>query len=270
MEEISIEKASGAEEHPLEKVDSFEEHMRKDINDDKKAATETGSREVIDGTNREEFVGSLRAEGSEKIRQIGEMLLSESDIIAKHGTSINNAMSILKTGFNYDKTSMAIQKTDNITRLCAYGWKNNSGGDAANVVLSIPKSFFKDLYGWDEQTYDNWADGIKKQELQQDVIDGMSNKKYEQQKVVTSGMSNMKFGGLPALPPKFTATLPKEFVRGALIFTDGKNYLSFLNNEEEALNYLTYVDNPGFYENLSLEEKEKFISRIRETVFKKD
>ena len=269
MEEINTEKEGGVEEYPLEKVESFEEHMRKDIRGSEKAVTETGSEGVIDRTNRDEFVYSLRADGPERIRQIGEMLLSESDIIAKHGTSIDKAMSILETGFNYRGTSMVIQRTDDIAELCAYGWKRNAGGDAANVVLSIPKDFFKALCGWNEQAYDNWIRGVKKQKQQEDVIDEMSNKEFGQQWVASRSMNNMKFS-TPMLPPRFNATLPKEFVRGALIFTDGKTYLSFLDNKEEALRYLTYVDNPGFYGNLSFEEKEKFILKMRETLSKKD
>ena len=81
----------------------------------------------------------------EQIEQIGEYILSESDLIAKHGTSLANGLSILDTGLNFHRTSMVIQNNDDIVSLCTYGWKENSGGDAVNVIISVPKSFFKDL-----------------------------------------------------------------------------------------------------------------------------
>lgn len=245
IEETSIEAVSGVEKHPLEETDSFEEHMQKDIEGSIKFE------EATDVVKRREFVDSLKAEGSERIRQIGEALLSESDIMAKHGTSIENAMSILETGFNYHRTSMVVQKNDSIAGLCAYGWKENAGGDAANVILSVPKVFFKDLFGWDEQSYNSWINSIKEQEEQEFVINSMSDIEF--------GMAGF-----------FKATLPKEFIRGAFVYTDGKNYLSFMNDTEEALDHLAYIDNPRFYENLSPEEKEKFLSKIRETKFRKD
>lgn len=218
------------EKHPLEETDSFEEHMEKDI--------ENNSQE-------------LKADGSEKIRQIGEMLLSESDIVAKHGTSIKNAMSILKTGLNYYRTTMVVQEIPSVVGLCTYGWKENAIGDAANVVVSAPKSFFKDLHGWDEQEYNDWVEYIKERKSQE---------------LVFMSLSNVEFGMLGS----FKAKLPKEFVRGCFIYTDGKNTYSFSNNMEKAMDYLTYVDNPSFYENLSPKEKEEFVSKIRETASKKD
>ena len=54
---------------------------------------------------------------------IANGILEENDIIAMHGTSIENAKSIMETGFNFDKTSMAILKSKNIVSLCRYGWK---------------------------------------------------------------------------------------------------------------------------------------------------
>ena len=183
----------------------------------------------------------------EQIQIIGQKILLESDIIAKHGTSIANGYSIMETGFNFNKTSMIIQKTDSVVGLCTYGWKENAKGDAANVIISIPKSFIMSCLGYNEQQYSNWINYIKSNDLQETVI---------------LSMSDMKIGPLGT----FESSLPKESIRGVFIYTDDKNYLSFINNFEEGMNYLTYVDNPSFFENLTEEEQQNFAKKMKEKI----
>lgn len=190
----------------------------------------------------------------EIIEKIGEDIFSESDIIAKHGTTIANAKSIIETGFIFNKTSMVIQRSKNIVGLCTYGWKENRGGDAANVIISVPKTFFMDLFGCDESEYLKWIDKINKDEIEETVIDSVCDFAHEKQDNKT---------GPFLYPPVLKLTLPKEFVRGAFVYTDNKNYLNFLNNLEEGMNYLEYFDNPKFYNNLSEEEKSIFVEKMR-------
>ena len=183
------------------------------------------------------------------IEKVGEDILSESDIIAKHGTSIANAKSIIETGFRFNRTSMVVQSTDNVVGLCTYGWKENRGGDAANVILSVPKSFFMDLLGYDENEYSKWIEKIKKDGLEEKIILSVCDVLFEKQ--------------IGPYPPLIKSTLPKEFVRGIFVYTDNKTYLNFLNNFEEGMNYLEYFDNPKFYNNLSEEEKSVFVEKMR-------
>lgn len=184
----------------------------------------------------------------ETIEKIGEGIFAESDIIANHGTSIANAKSIIETGFRFYGTSMAIHKTKNVSALCTYGWKENKGGDAANVVLSVPKAFFMDLLGYDENEYSKWIEKIKKEDSEVAVI---------------NSVCDFTMGGYRA----FTFEMPKEFVRGVFVYTDNKTYLNFLNNIDEGMNYLEYIDNPKFYNNLSEEEKSTFVEEMRNKMF---
>ena len=186
--------------------------------------------------------------GREKILSIGNSILAESDVVAVHGTSISNADSIMNTGFNYNRTSMAFGNKDAVVGLCTYGWKENKAGDAANVVISVPKSFFKALMGFDDKKYEEWINRIK--DDKEFLVASLCDMNFSSQ----MGLSNVGF---------LNKHLPKEFIKGMFIYTDNKTSLSFLNNKEEGLDYLTYIDNPNFYENLDEEEKAKFVEDMK-------
>jgi len=186
----------------------------------------------------------------EQIEQIGNTILSESDIIANHGTTINNGLSIMNTGLNFNRTSMIIND-GNIIKLCTYGWKETAIGDSSNIIISIPKSFLKSLLGYDDEQYNNWITKIKTSDDKQPVINSVCDTE------IISG-------------PFFKSTLPKEFIRGMFIYTDGTNRSSFLNNQEEGMNHLTYIDNKNYYENLTEEEQKSFVSEMRKKMFDED
>ena len=183
----------------------------------------------------------------EQIENIGKSILSESDVVALHGTSIENGLSILETGFNFTRTSMVICDSDDVISLCTYGWKEIEAGQAANIIISIPKKFYKALLNYNDESYTAWIKNVKENDLQQKLIESVAD---------------FNFNG-----PVFKATVPREFIRGMFVYTDNKNYLSFLNNKEEGMNYLTYIDNQHYFMNLSNEEKEVFIENMKNKLF---
>ena len=183
----------------------------------------------------------------EQIENIGRNILQESDVVANHGTSFENGLNILETGFNFHRTSMVIHKDNDIVSLCTYGWKENEVGNAANIIISIPKEFYLLLLNFDEETYKNWVANIKSNNLQVQLIESVSE---------------FEING-----PLFIATVPKEFIRGMFVYTDNKNSLSFIGNMEEGMNYLTYIDNQHYFTNLSDEEKNDFVEKMKIKLF---
>lgn len=183
----------------------------------------------------------------EQIQNIGKNILQESDIVANHGTSIENGLSILETGFNFNRTSMVFHESDDVISLCTYGWKENEAGNAANIIISIPKEFYMLLLDYDEETYKAWIKNVKANHMQSQLINSVSEFEY------TNG-------------PFFRATVPKEFIKGMFVYTDNKTSFSF-DNKEEAMNYLTYIDNKHYFTNLSDEEKFEFVSTMRNKIF---
>ena len=79
----------------------------------------------------------------EKIEEIALKILYSGDIIAKHGTSVKNALSIINTGFDFQRTSFVMQVSKKIEPLCGYGWKENGPNDSANVIIEIPTPSLK-------------------------------------------------------------------------------------------------------------------------------
>lgn len=191
----------------------------------------------------------MKKMSKEQIIDIGNSILQESDIIANHGTSIENGLSILETDLKFNRTSMIINDTKDIISLCTYGWKENETGNSANIIISIPKEFYMKLLDLNDDAYKTWIRNIKNCHLQSHLIDSISEFDFNN-------------GSL------FEVTVPKEFIRGMFVYTDNKNYLSFLNNKEEGMNYLTYIDNKNFYTNLTDEEKNTFIDKMKNKLFK--
>ena len=188
----------------------------------------------------------MEKHSKEKIIEIGKKILIESDIIAKHGTSISNALSILDTGFNFHRNSMVVQKSKDIGSLCAYGWKENARGDAANVIISVSQAFLKIWQGLDSEQYDQWIKYVYNNDYNVSVIYSVSK------------MEVIKESG--SYPGGIKSHVPKEFIKGCFIYCDNKNYLDFLLNYDEALEHLTYIENPGFFDNLTLQEQKAFIN----------
>ncbi len=183
----------------------------------------------------------------EEIEGIGKRMFLESDVIANHGTSIKNGMSILETGFNFNRTSMVVEKDNDVLKLCTYGWKENEIGDSSNVIISVPKSFFKQLLGFDDKEYSEWINNCKK--------DG-------NEELLINSVCDMEING-----PIIKATLPREFIRGMFVYTDNVNFYSFLDDREKAMEHLAYVDNPNFFENLDKETQKAFVDEMRKKMF---
>lgn len=191
----------------------------------------------------------------ETIIAIANSIFASSDIVASHGTSVDKAKSILATGFNYNGTSMVVFDEKNIYHLCSYGWKETT----ANVVISIPKLFFKELYGWSNEEYEAFIQSKTNNNELEMIIEGIADivEVVKTNPVQSSG----KFIR-PTLPTYFKKKLPREFIRGFFNFCDGVMFDFFLSNPEAALDHLTYIDNPYFYDNLSYEERKKFIEEF--------
>ncbi len=189
-----------------------------------------------------------------QVVEIANQVFDNCDIVAKHGTSLSSAVSIMETGFDYDKTSMIGQASKDPVKLCAYGWKESKRGEASNVILAIPKSFIMKLNGFDEKQYNEWVkQRIVKGSDAEMLLYAVSDKKE-------TGITS--FGGI-TLPGIEKCHLPREFVKGSFFFCDNTNYMDFLQNPEEALDHLAYMDNEYFFDNLTPEEQDKFVDEFK-------
>ncbi len=175
----------------------------------------------------------------ENIENIANKILEESDIIAKHGTTIANAQSILENGFLYYRTSFVLQKSKSAEGLCDYGWKDTAApDDTATVIISIKKEFIKDWFGLNDEEYEKWIQAHENDK--KTYIDAFS------------GCFNI-------------AKTPKELIAGVFVWCDGKTYLN-LEKDESALDHMTFIENKKFYNNLSVEEKLKFIKELPDKI----
>lgn len=203
---------------------------------------------------RSDFMQNLPRE---KIIQIASSILSNGDIIAKHGTSVANAQSIINTGFNFNRTSFVMQTSKSVEALCGYGWKENGPDDSTNIIIEVPKDFLMDLLSLDENGYNSWIQGVINDEAQEAVLNSLTSFEYTPSKEVNT---NTRFSFV--LPPAFSAHIPKEFVVGAFIWCNGKTYLR-LADGESALDNLSFVSNEGFYSNLDADQKAVFVEKMR-------
>lgn len=186
------------------------------------------------------------------ILKISQEILSNGDIIAKHGTSIDNAKRIMETGFNYNKTSFVIQKSSNIESLYNYMWKENKPSDATNVIIQVPIDFIKDLLGFNEEQYNSWISHIKEKGLQEVLLMSFTDFEFEKNRF------------------DFKAHIPKEFIYGTFIWCNNITYHQCLGSNVDLSNNLNFIKNENFYSNLTKEEKKKFVEGMRNKVFKKD
>ena len=193
----------------------------------------------------------------ERIAELATNILSSGDIVAKHGTSIENALSIINTGFNYQRTSFVIQTSKSIEALCGYGWKENGPNDSANVIIEVPREFIMDLLSINNDGYQKWLQNIIDGNNQEAVINSITT--YEMQHIQNSS-TNSLFS--PPMPPIMSAHIPQEFIVGAFIWCNGKTYLR-LDEGESALDNLTFIPNDNFYLNMQADAKKEFIRKMR-------
>ena len=125
---------------------------------------------------RSDFMQNLPRE---EIIQIANSILSNSDVIAKHGTSVANAQSIINTGFNYNRTSFVMQTSKSVEALCGYGWKENGPDDSTNVIIEIPKDFMMDLLSLDDDGYNSWIQSVINDEAQEAVLNSLTSFEYQ-------------------------------------------------------------------------------------------
>ena len=194
----------------------------------------------------------------EKIEQIAENILSNGDVLAKHGTTLNNAISIINTGFNYSRTSFVVQTSKNVEALCGYGWKDNAPDDATNVVIQVPREFIKDLLGMNDEEYARWLKRIKDNNMEENVFDIVTTfEEVERPKISIDSKIPM-----PIMKPPFLAHIPQEFIVGAFVWCNGKTYLN-LGKDESPLDNLAFIPNENFYLNMQEEDKKEYISQMR-------
>ena len=193
----------------------------------------------------------------EKIEEIATNIFNNGDIVAKHGTSIENALSIMNTGFKYSRTSFVVQSSKSIESLCGYGWKENGPNDSANVILMVPKEFIMDLLAIDNNEYKKWLQNIIDGHNQEAVINSVTT--FETKHEPNSSTKTM-FS--LAMPPTICAHIPREFVVGAFIWCNGKTYLR-LEEGESALDNLTFISNDNYYLNMQSEERKEFVKKMR-------
>ena len=190
----------------------------------------------------------------ETIERIAKEIIKTGDVIAKHGTSVENAKKIMQTGFNYNRTSYIMQTSDNLEALYGYGWKENMPGDATNVVIQVPREFFKDLLSYTDEQYDAWISHIKQNNKQEDLL---------------LTVTDIEFENGPGGLPRIKGHIPKEFIIGAFVWCNNMTYWRIGPNDNAADN-LNFIMNEEYYCNLSKEEKELFIEKMRRKILGKE
>lgn len=200
----------------------------------------------------------------EQIEQISGWILSNGDITAKHGTSIEKAKKIIETGFYWHRPSFIIQHDDNIEHLYGYAWKANEGGDVANVIIQIPKEFYLEFYDITEEEYDSIISGFKKtEESRPKSVFFATEVLVDPRELVINSFSeerkeSISFDNLTTGTSRY---LPREFIVGAFIRTDDNTYLSA--PEASIVDNLTFISNDQFYSNLSAEQKNEFMQKMK-------
>lgn len=177
------------------------------------------------------------------IEETAKKILDSGDVFALHGTSIENALSIMETGYDFHRTSFVSLNEKSIVVMCSYGWKENARGDAANVIIEVPASFYKQLIGLSEEEYESWKN---------------NNLREVGTETALKSLAHMEING-----PFMQAHIDREFIRGVFIFCDDKTYVDFLNNKEEALNHLCFIENEHFFDNLPSLEQREFVDATR-------
>lgn len=191
----------------------------------------------------------------EQIEAIATNIFDCSDIIAMHGTSVKNGLSILNAGFNFNKTSYVMLGNKSIKALCCYGWKENKPNDAVNVIIAVPREFLMNLLSMSNiEEYNNWIQNAINNDMQEGILNSLTSFEYHERKQ----------SGRYFFPASFSAHIPEAFIVGMFVWCNGKTYLNLLVKEESALDNLNYIENKKFYLNLSSEERNEVVTQMRE------
>lgn len=198
----------------------------------------------------------------EEILRIANEILEEG-VVAVHGTNLESARSIMATGLNGNRTTYIVFDGKRDPKaLATYGWKENAPGDAANVVITIPRKYLELLTGCSSEEAEEKIEYFRNVGLEEGLIRSVMDIKVEN--VAASSKGRLKF------PPmqREVFKIPKEFIHGCFIYQNNTNYLYFINSEgfnyDKALENLTYFDNPNYFCNLSEEQQDEFIKIMRE------
>lgn len=199
-----------------------------------------------------------------EILNIVGTFLKNENIVATHGTSGDAAKSIMQTGLRVNRTTYVTWDEQSDPRAVAsYAWKNAPLENSSNVIIVIPSKFFQIISGRD-------VEGIKcllDQERAEDEIEGL----IETVSVPIETASETIAGrtmNMPLLPDRGRYIIPKEFIRGSFTHTNNTGWIAHADlvskyGDEGALNYrvdnLDFIDNPNYFENLSLEKQRGFI-----------
>ncbi len=185
----------------------------------------------------------------EEILQLATDMLESKSVIGAHGTSITNAESIAKTGLNGNRsTFVPFTPSSDPKKLATYCWKENGPNDTANCVIQIPLSFFQKLMGIDKKQLLEWRESIIGSE--EAIIYNMADKEISKQ-ATPSPVPRM---------PAVNFNLPKEFIRGYFIHTNGQSGKDFQTKSlDELCENVDFVENPLYFENLSQKEQDDFV-----------
>lgn len=201
-----------------------------------------------------------------EILKIANEILDEG-VVAVHGTSIENAKSIMATGLNGNRTTyIVISGKRDPKVLATYGWKENAPGDAANVVINVPKKYLELLIGYTPLEAEAKIEYFRNAGLEEEIIRSFMDIKVETMSSYSKGMFK--------IPPiqREVFKIPKEFIRGCFVYVNNTSCRSFLSDKdgkfdyEKALENLIFIDNPEFFCNLSEEQQDEFIKIMREKV----
>ncbi len=175
----------------------------------------------------------MKKMSKKEVSDIMKNISSNSDIIAYHETNSKNVEKIIKDGLVYEKGSLVILEKKDANEL-------NSCEESANVVVSIPKSFIKQIREYNDEEYSEWIKMINDSDSSEFIIEVFSNVIDDEIRVEEDESELL---GLPML---IKCHLPKEFVNGCFIIEKGK--------------IIDYVDNPCFFDRLSLEKQTDFVN----------
>lgn len=202
-------------------------------------------------------------ERKEVLDILGTFLKNEN-IVATHGTSGDAAKSIMQTGLRVNRTTYVTWDEKSDPRVVAsYAWKEAPLENSSNVIIVIPSKFLQIISGRDSKEIKSLLEQVRAQ----DGLDGLIETvgmPIENDCTLIKGASM----SMPLLPDRGRYIIPKEFIRGSFKHTNNTGWIAHADlvskyGDEGALNYrvdnLEFIDNPNYFENLSIEKQRKFI-----------
>ena len=181
----------------------------------------------------------------DEIISIAESFLDGSNIIACYGTNLAYGDEVFKNGLKYKKNNIVLMHPNIKSQILASFGDKEIVDDACNIVISIPMDFFSRLFSLNKDEVIDYLDRIREEGLDEWVINSLCDNYYDEE-------------GLP------TNIIPREFIAGRFVYLDGMSFVVFENNISEACNHIKYQDNKYSFSNLSEEDKDRYILKIKD------